>query len=150
MLKIKYLKRVLSVTWVMIILVSCNKNEANNCVDCNVEGIQICEEEPGKIRFHINGEVIDDLYTLPTDLEFNDAAEQLCAEFEREFGVGDCYECTGPYVADFFVCKEGDNIVVNGTTISEFSGQSLETVITVLENNETDEEVFRDLTCQRN
>lgn len=151
MLKMKNLKLVISITFLMIITASCNKSDANNCVACNVEGVEICEEEPGKIRLRSDGEAIGELLNLPSNLEFNDAAEQLCAEFEKEFGLsGDCYECSGPNVADFNVCKDGDDIVVNGTIIEDFEGQSLETVITVLEDNPTDEEVFRELACQKN
>ena len=147
----KNLLKTVSIIVLLIIVTSCNKSDANKCVACNVEGVEICEEEAGKIRIHSDGEAIGVLITLPSDLEFNDVAEQLCAEFEREFNaLGDCYECSGPNVEDFPVCQEGDEITVNGSIVEGFEGLSLETVISLLEENSTDEEVFRELACQRN
>lgn len=149
-LKMKNLKKIVFSIVLIIAATSCNKSDANKCVACNIEGVEICEEEAGKIRIYSDGEPIGDLLTLRSDLEFNDAAEQLCAEFEREFGTSNCYECSGPNVEEFPVCQDGDEITVNGAIIDGFEGQSLETVVSLLEQNSTDEEVFRELTCQRN
>ncbi|WP_405411648.1 hypothetical protein [Maribacter sp. Asnod1-A12] len=147
----KNLRKSIILIIVMIVIVSCNKSDANSCVSCTIDGVEICEDEVNNIRIYRDGEAVGDLITLPSDLEFNDAAEQLCAELENEFGTsGNCYECSGPNVTDFPVCQDGDEIIVNGEIIEGFDGLSLETVISLLEENSTNEEVFIELVCQRN
>ena len=83
--------------FVLFLMMSCTKNDEDNCTACNVEGVEICEVDAGRIQIFENGEERGDVITLPSDLEFDDAAQQLCAEIERQVGIGgDCYTCMGP------------------------------------------------------
>ncbi|WP_068485690.1 hypothetical protein [Maribacter hydrothermalis] len=147
----KNLNKVIVCFQLVIVGVACTKSDANNCITCSVDGVEICDEGQQQVGIYIQGDLTGELLDLPSNVTFNEAAQAFCEELEKEFdATGDCYECSGPNVTTFPVCKEGDGITVSGTVIDDFEGESLETVISILEENPTDEEVFRDLACQRN
>lgn len=133
------------------VLLSCSKDEDETCYACNLEGIEICEVASGEIQIFENGKEIGDIITLPEDIGFNSAAQQLCAEIERQVAQsGDCYVCMGPNVIDFNVCKTEAGITLNNELIPDTASLGLEEAIELLEANPNNDSQFEGLACQRN
>jgi len=73
-------------------VVSCEKSDDKKCSACDIEGVEICEVDGDKVGIFENGERLGELFKLPSDISFEDAASQLCAEIERQVNeAGGCY-----------------------------------------------------------
>lgn len=144
--------KVLGIVAAMVLGVSsCEKSDDENCKACNVEGVEICEVEGDKIGIFENGERRGDLIELPSDLAFDDATSQLCAEIERQVALaGGCYECTGPNVQDFDVCKTDEGITLAGELVPDSENITLEDAVSALEQNPDGADVFDGLNCSKN
>lgn len=132
-------------------LTACDTEDEENCTSCDLEGIEICEVEDGQIAIFENGERVGDLLDLPNEVSFDEAARQLCAEIERQVNnAGGCYDCAGPNVNDFTVCKTDEGITLSGELIPDTEDLSLQDAVGILEDNPNGDEAFEGLSCRQN
>ncbi|VAW10933.1 hypothetical protein MNBD_BACTEROID03-383 [hydrothermal vent metagenome] len=130
---------------VLVILFSCDKGGDNsNCSECEGGEITICDLGNGKAVAKGNGKEVEVTYNDGSDWDVVVAA--ACDQFSTS---SSCYECDGPNVEVFDICKTEDGITVNGKLVKDTKTTSLEDAVAALEANETNEEVFENLACQK-
>jgi len=129
----------------LAILFSCDKDDNNNCSECEGIEITVCDLGDGKAIAKMNGEEFEVTYNDGSDWDL--VVSIVCQQLSEP--ASGCYECDGPNVEAFDVCKTDKGITVNGVLIEDTETVSLEDAVAALEANEDNEEVLENLACKK-
>ena len=130
-----------------LLLFSCSKEDEGGCRQCEQsEAVEICDNGDGTISLVIEG-TTRETGTIPEGSSFNEIANNVCESIEVE-DVNACFECMGPNVQDFDVCKTDEGITVDGVLIDDTEGLTVAEAVEILESNPNDDETFENLSCQ--
>ena len=130
-----------------LLLFSCSKEDEGGCRQCEQsEAIEICDNGDGTISLVIEG-TTRETGTIPEGGSFNEIANNVCESIEVE-DANACFECMGPNVQDFDLCKTDEGITVDGVLIEDTEGLTVAEAVEILESNPNDDEAFENLSCQ--
>lgn len=123
----------------------CSKNDDGKCIKCEQsEAIEICDAGDGKVSLVVEGKV-QETQPLPDGVTLESIAAQTCASLSIE----SCFECRGPNVQNFDVCKTEDGVTIDGELIPNSQNATVEQVVQILETNSENEPLFVGLSCQK-
>lgn len=129
------------------LLFSCSKDDEGGCRQCEQsEAVEICDNGDGTVSLVIEG-TTQETGTIPEGSSFDEIANSVCESIEVEGGNA-CFECMGPNVQDFDVCKTDEGITVDGVLIEDTEDLSVAEAVEILESNLNGDETFEGLSCQ--
>lgn len=129
------------------VLLGCSKEDEAACRQCEqLEAVEICDNGDGTVSLVIEGSTTE-TGTIPDGSSFDEIANSVCESIVVE-DSGACFECMGPNVPDFDVCKTDEGITVDGVLIEDTEGLSVLEAVEILESNPNNDEAFEGLSCQ--